>query len=120
MSTPTARKPWPADKLPLRVRGIVCPICGGALLITDVEACELADNGDWIASEVNIDCENEPDMDSDEWEDWHRWHYSEPYTDWLPVDRIILRFLRANYRFPSEEVDTPRQELHTTPPQEAQ
>lgn len=93
------RVPWPEDKLPLKLKNPKCPICGGALFITGVNACEQDDNGDWIASEIDIDCENEPDIDSDEWEDWHRWHYSQPYTDWLPIDRQILRAVQNRYYF---------------------
>lgn len=93
------RVPWPEDKLPLKLKNPKCPICGGALFITGVNACEQEDNGDWIASEIDIDCENEPDIDSDEWEDWHRWHYSQPYTDWLPIDRQILRAVQNRYYF---------------------
>ena len=93
------RVPWPEDKLPLKLKNPKCPICGGALFITGVNACEQEDNGDWIASEIDIDCENEPDIDSDEWEDLHRWHYSQPYTDWLPIDRQILRAVQNRYYF---------------------
>lgn len=93
------RVPWPEDKLPLKLKNPKCPICGGALFITGVNACEQEDNGDWIASEIDIDCENEPDIDSDEWEDWHRWHYGQPYTDWLPIDRQILRAVQKRYYF---------------------
>jgi len=93
------RVPWPEDKLPLKLKNPKCPICGGALFITGVNACEQEDNGDWIASEIDIDCENEPDIDSDDWEDWHKWHYSQPYIDWLPIDRQILRAVQKRYYF---------------------
>lgn len=92
------RAPWPADKLPLRLK-TPCPICGGGLLLSGVDACEQDDNGDWIASEVTIDCETEPDIDSDEWEEWHNWHYRMPYVDWLQLELRVLKAVQRKFYF---------------------
>ena len=96
---PVVRVLWPADKLPLKLKNPRCPICGGQLLITGVDDCEMEDNGDWIASSLNLQCEHEPDIDDPEWGEWHRWHYSQPYTDWLPIYRQILRAVQKRYYF---------------------
>ena len=37
------RAPWPEDKLPLKLKNPKCPICGGALFIAGVNACEQED-----------------------------------------------------------------------------
>lgn len=98
----TDRIPWPEKHLPLKLT-VCCPVCGGALSISAAEACELADNGEWVASEITVDCANEPDMEADEWEQWHQWHYSQPYIDWLPLERIILRAVQKKYYFPPDD-----------------
>ena len=75
----------------------VCPICGGKLYAQFDNWFEK--NGQWKAQDVNIDCENEPDIDSDEWKDWHSGHYSMPYVDWLPVLHLVIDWVNKNYSF---------------------
>lgn len=93
------RVPWPKDRAPLRINAR-CPICGAGLLLDAGEATEFDDaSGQWIATEINLECETEPDIDSDDWEEWHRGHYRAPYTDWLPLEQRILRAVRRMYHF---------------------
>lgn len=92
------RIPWPKECAPLRIKAR-CPICGAPLLLNAGEGCELIEGGIWIATEVSLECESEPDIDSDEWDAWHRWHYSQPYTDWLPLEQRILRAVRRRFYF---------------------
>ena len=63
------------------------------------EGLELVD-GQWLATEINLDCENEPDIESAEWDEWHKWHYSMPYVDWLPLELRILAAVRRKYYWP--------------------
>lgn len=93
------RVPWPEDKLPLKLKDFKCPICGGTLFIDGVDACELDDNDEWIASEIIFRCETEPDVDSPGWEEWMNSHYSTPHIDWLPLENQILKAVRARYYF---------------------
>lgn len=81
------------------VEGIVCPICGAKLYVSSAEQCSKADNGDWVADEINLDCESEPSWDSPEWEVWFRWHYQTSYTDWLLIYEKLLGEFRNKYRF---------------------
>lgn len=92
------RVPWPADKAPIKIK-VKCPICGAGLLLDAGEDCEQEENGDWIASSIRIDCESEPDIDSPEWNEWFNWHYSQPYTDWLPLELKILKQVQRKFRF---------------------
>lgn len=93
------RVPWPEARDPLKIKAR-CPICDGALWLNAGEGLELDEaTGQWIATEVNLDCENEPDIESDEWYEWHRWHYSMPYVDWLPLEQRILSAVRRKYYF---------------------
>ncbi len=74
----------------------VCPICDGKLSTQADEWTERTD-GTWKAVTAHPECEHEPEIDSDEWDDWHRGHYSMPYLDWLPLERPLLRWLNRNY-----------------------
>lgn len=82
----------------------VCPICGKRILLEEItgmvqdELCDL-----WIADEISVTCETEPDIDNRNWNDWMSWHFSTPYIDWLPVSQKVEAWLKANYRF----VDAP-------------
>ena len=93
------RVPWPEEKLPFKLKEPKCPICGGKLFIDSVDACELDDNDEWIATEVQLRCETEPSADSPDWEQWMDNHYSTPYIDWLPLETKILKAVRARYYF---------------------
>lgn len=75
----------------------VCPICSGELYAQFDAWVE--DGGQWKASEVHLDCENEPDIDSEDWPSWHAGHYSMPYVDWLPICYIVLEWVNKNYSF---------------------
>jgi hypothetical protein len=61
----------------------VCPECGGHLTLTEDFDLEGDDN-------PAMDCENEPDIDSDE-EDFHRYWQS----DWQPVIDKVSAHLRG-------------------------
>lgn len=76
----------------------VCPICG-ARLYADTEEWEEDDYGMWRASNPKTTCAKEPDIDSRKWNEWHRWHYSMPYVDWLPVDMKVQKWMDRTYRF---------------------
>jgi len=92
------RVPWPKERAPLKIKAR-CPICGAGLLLNAGEACEMDDNGEWIASEIDLDCESEPGIDSPEWDNWFQWHYSQPYIDWLPLEMKILKAVQRKYYF---------------------
>lgn len=90
------RKLLPVEKC-LRIK-TPCPICGGQLTVKCGDAWE-EDNGDWIATEIDIDCLTEPDVESDEWIQWHNWHYRQPYVDWLPIELKVLQEFQRKFRF---------------------
>lgn len=81
------------DLLPLAMPK-PCPICGAKVRLTDVDEWG-ADDGEIIG--VSFDCETEPDIDSDEWPDWHAGHYAMPYVDWLPYEVAAKAWLNARY-----------------------
>lgn len=76
-----------------------CPICGGQLYVSCNDEWEQEENGDWIASSINVECDTEPAIDSDEWEDWTKWHYSTPWIDWMPIENKLLPEFQRKFRF---------------------
>jgi len=76
----------------------VCPKCDGKLYV-QFDAWEEDDDGTWYAAFVHTECENEPEIDSEDYEEWFDWHYDMPYVDWLPIDDDVERWLKQNYRF---------------------
>jgi len=81
-----------------------CPICGEKVVFEGTHCWERDDaDGTWYATEVSINCVTEPDIDSEDWEDWHNGHWNMPYVDWLPLTQAVLVWLKRNYRFVIEE-----------------
>lgn len=80
----------------------VCQICGSRLVIVDIdewwEGNEDEDDGRVTDAGLHINCVTEPDIDSDEWWEWHKWHWSMPYVDWLPVSQVVYRWFDKHYR----------------------
>ena len=77
-----------------------CPICGAQLCV-DPEEWETDEEGRWQLTEpgFHLECTTEPDLDGDDWEAWHRWHYAMPYGDWLPLEATVLPWINARYRW---------------------
>jgi len=83
-----------------------CPYCGGKLSFSTSE-WQQEDDGSWVATEVQIECSNEPDIDSDEWWEWSHNHGDQDYNDaWYSLTGRVLRELRTRVRFnlPNVEV----------------
>ena len=77
----------------------VCPRCGGKLYITCDHWEQCAEDKGWIAASINMDCETEPEILTDDWMEWLNGHYSQPYIDWLPVEHKLVVWLNKNYRW---------------------
>lgn len=75
----------------------VCPICG-AKLRAEIDETQESDSG-WKASSIALDCEREPDIGSDGWEEFFTNHYSQPYIDWHPLHGPIVKWINENYTF---------------------
>lgn len=78
----------------------VCPICKSRLYASFDNW--VFEDGEWLAQSTCLDCETEPEIDSPEWWDWFRGHYSMPYVDWLPVDVEVTKWINENYCFDLE------------------
>ena len=76
----------------------VCPYCD-TKLTAHSEAWTQEDDDSWIATDVQVDCETEPDMESEEWEEWMKWHSDMPYVYMLPVVQTVTKWINSKYRF---------------------
>lgn len=76
----------------------LCPYCKGDLTYR-CNGWEQDDNGLWMADSFDVDCSTEPDMESEEWEDWMQQHSEMPYVYQLPVDERVKDFINKKYRF---------------------
>lgn len=73
-----------------------CPICGAKVHLTHVTEWGVDDGR---IESIEMECETEPDIESDEWEEWFQRHYHMPYVDWLPYHERAIRWLNKRYRY---------------------
>lgn len=74
-----------------------CPICGEPVLVGDFDEWE-TETGVVTEGGFHINCKSEPDMDSEEYDDWFNSHWSMPYVDWLPLEVRLYRWFTPRYR----------------------
>jgi hypothetical protein len=80
----------------------LCPYCKGNLTY-EANGWEQDDNGLWMADSFDMECSTEPEMGSQEWEDWLSNHSEHPYIYQLPVDERVKEHINENYRFKIED-----------------
>lgn len=79
-----------------------CPYCGGEIACT-AHAWEQDDDGSWYATDLDIECSNEPPIDSRKWDVWdynhghHDWN-----TAWHNLHESLVRGLKERFRFEME------------------
>lgn len=76
----------------------LCPYCGGNLTYT-ANGWEEDDECRWMADSFDMQCSSEPDIESEEWEEWLRLHSDMPYSRQLPVDQRVKEWINKRYRF---------------------
>lgn len=75
-----------------------CPICDGTLIVVDCD--RWTENGEFLIPEhIAVECVEEPDIESENWDDWSDVHYQTPYIDWLPISLCVLEWFKAHYRY---------------------
>jgi hypothetical protein len=88
----------PADclfEIPLHIAK--CPYCESKLY-AQAHAWVEEDDG-WVAEQLEVGCESEPDIESDEWDLWMHNHSYMPYVYQLPVNTAIENYINKNFRF---------------------
>lgn len=79
-----------------------CPYCGGVIRF-NANAWEQDEDGSWLATDLDIECENEPPIDSRQWREWDRQHGRADYNEaWHLLHDRIIESLRGSYRFTVE------------------
>ena len=76
----------------------LCPYCQGNLTYT-ADSWEEDDNGLWVGDHYDMRCSTEPELDSEEWDDWFQSHCEMPYVYQLPVDEKVIKYINSKYRF---------------------
>ncbi len=84
----------------------VCPYCQDQMSAYFTGWTQNKD-GTWRSDEIQLDCESEPDIDSDEWEDWERAHSVTPYVYQLPVEERVMAWVNQHFIFEVKEDGKP-------------
>jgi hypothetical protein len=103
-------KVFPSD----HVFGLIkpCPCCGGNLSFRATGWEDDAD-GLWMATDGELQCSNEPDIDTEEWNSWCWDHFDSDYGErWHARLEMILADAKKKIRFKddsenAEPIDRP-------------
>jgi hypothetical protein len=77
-----------------------CPMCESGDLLVQFDGWEMNDVGDWEGMDLTrAECSNEPDIMSDEWDEFQSWHGDMPYVNWLPRIVSLQNALNRMFRF---------------------
>lgn len=77
----------------------ICPYCDARLTAHCEAWTETDEESIWEAEQVSVDCDTQPDLDSDEWDEWADIHTDMPYVYWLPVSTKVEQWIDKNFRF---------------------
>lgn len=96
------------DNIEVPLSVATCPICGAQVVI-EFDEWEEAEEETFTASEAGIhpNCATEPDIESNDWQEWFNCHWRTPYIDWLPVEAKLFLWVRTNFRFYDAESTVP-------------
>jgi len=101
-----------ADVSPIAVPESVakCPICGATIVIDAIDEWEI-ESGEVCDTGFSLDCAQEPPFDIcsdysdaknlkafETWSEWYQAHWSQPYTDWLPLMSVVRDWFNQHYR----------------------
>lgn len=74
-----------------------CPYCGGPLRMS-INGCELDEATGWIATDLDINCDTEPDIDGPEWEGWWADHSHDFCHAWHDLHATLVATLKWTHR----------------------
>jgi hypothetical protein len=79
-----------------------CPYCGGEITCS-ANAWEQEEDGSWIATDLDLECSNEPPIDSKKWAEWDREHGRGDWNHaWHDLHDALIRGLKRRFRFNME------------------
>ena len=80
-----------------KLKNPACPYCGGKLSFW-INGCELDEATGWFATDLDINCDTEPDIDGPDWEEWwanHSWDYCDK---WHTLHAQLVASLKRTHR----------------------
>jgi len=90
-----------------------CPYCGGKITFRATGWVQ-EDDGTWAADMGDMECSNEPGIDSDEWDEWNAEHGAHDYNDaWRRHYEGIIAALHRRVRFPLADNRSNAERSHT-------
>ena len=80
-----------------------CPYCGGALRMT-INGCELDEATGWIATDLDINCDTEPDIVGPEWDGWWADHSHDFCHAWHDLHATLVATLKWTHRVSHDNI----------------
>ena len=74
-----------------------CPYCGGKLSFS-INGCELDEATGWFATDLDINCDTEPDIDGPDWEGWWADHSYDNCEKWHTLHERVVASLKRTHR----------------------
>jgi len=85
-----------------------CPYCRGEITCT-ANAWEKDEDGSYFATDLDIDCSNEPPLESKRWNEWNREHGQADCNDaWHNLHDAMIRGMKRRFRFNMDDQIHPR------------
>lgn len=79
-----------------------CPYCK-ARLSAQAHEWSKADDGLATVEGFDLECDAEPDVEDQAWNEWWNQHRNMPTVHWLPVQKIVKAYLNQTYRVDLED-----------------
>lgn len=76
----------------------LCPYCQGKLTAT-ANCWEQESDGTWIATDLDLTCSSEPDIEGDEWDGWWDRHSNDYCQGWHETHDKLIAHLKRTARF---------------------
>jgi hypothetical protein len=76
-----------------------CPYCGSEMSV-QATGWQMDDNNEWFATDLDMNCEAEPDIDSKKWASWSREHGDNDFNEaWHARHDAVLHAMKQRVRF---------------------
>ena len=76
---------------------VECPYCG-APVVADIHETTQQEDGSWMITSINVDCDSEPDIDGPDWEQWWDEHSHDYCDKWHTLHDRLIRWLAKHVR----------------------
>ena len=94
-----------------KLKNPACPYCGGKLSFS-INGCELDEATGWFATDIDINCDTEPDIDGPDWEGWWADHSYDNCEKWHTLHERVVASLKRAHRVNDNVRHEPRRGEH--------